>query len=284
MDIYQFFNVKIAFMNRISGVFQTILIVILSLSFTSCKKIIDKYFPGHGGDNTEKNYRIKKLVFTYRAATDGNKQTGIVYYNQHNNPDSVIFDGKLFPPTEGDPSMAKAFYLNYNDKNQLISTTFVGMFSSYHETHKYIYDDKGRVFADSLRTLEADPVGAVSYPEYDNQGRVIKEVFKIYESGGYIHPTPIVDSMDYKYDSAGNLKRAISPYAGIPEYVQYDNKISYLRTNDIWMFISRNYSRNNPNRVTEYNEVNLPLGFRNGVVISFLGYGDPYEIEYEKVN
>lgn len=261
--------------------FSTLLLLATVLQLTSCKKFVDKYFPGHGhGNGKVDDYRIKKLAFTYRAAASGPKQTGIVYYNQQNNPDSIIFDDGL--SSNGDPTIIRDVYFTYNSDNKLTRVYYPRYYGE--GSNSYSYDSNGRIYSDTTRILD---VGAreyyISYPTYDNYGRVISEEIYVYESGGFTYyDNPIHRTVTYNYDNKGNLVRNRSPFTQEP--VVYDNKINYLRTNEIWMFLARNYSRNNPNAASGYNQAGLPLGFRNGVVFSFLGFGDPYEIQYEKID
>jgi hypothetical protein len=61
----------------------------------------------------------------------------------------------------------------------------------------------------------------------------------------------IVDQRDYVYDANGNLVNG----------AVYDNKLNINRTNAVWMFITRDYSVNNPFTASQYNQNSLPLRF-----------------------
>ena len=63
---------------------------------------------------------------------------------------------------------------------------------------------------------------------------------------------PFMLKSTYNYDGAGNLIHPAS--AG----VVYDNKMNINRTNDIWQFLSRDYSMNNPFTADAYNAAGFP--------------------------
>ena len=88
------------------------------------------------------------------------------------------------------------------------------------------------------------------------RNRINKENYKVIdiEEGSELFE---IDPSYYQYDERGNL---INPFpSGDP--VTYDDKISFRRTNKIWMLIERNYSLNNVTGVSNYNEHSLPLSF-----------------------
>ena len=81
--------------------------------------------------------------------------------------------------------------------------------------------------------------------EYDNQGRIIKE-----------HGTHFLGNFrySYQYDANGNLTKP---------GVSYDDKVSIYRTIDIWMFLMRDYSKNNPVIAEECNDAGYPTFVNN---------------------
>lgn len=258
----------------------SVIAIIIACSFNSCKKWIEKWLPGHGHGNTDTaatNFRISKLSFTYNGSAEGPRQSGLVFYNQQNNPDSILFDGVL-SDSIGDPSILRALRFGYNSNKQLTSTTLIGS-GNFLITHTYLYDGSGRISTDSARIIQTDPIGYVIYSKYDQQDRIYEQIVSAYESGGQIYPTPIIYTYKYAYDSAGNLKRQYRN----GDAVTYDNKVSYMRTNKIWMFLSNNYSKNNPDNAFGYTSFGLPTGFRSSIEYSFLTFGDPYSIEYEYI-
>jgi len=266
---------------------RALLILVSVLQLAGCQKIIDKYWPGHGHGNGEdstgnvEDYRIKKMKMTYRSVSTPPYQNGVVYYNQQNKPDSILFDDSLVNALNN-YSIARFFYFKYNAQNQLTEYRFgadPGDLSNNSTHHWYWHNDEGRIIKDSAVTVLFEYITSVSYLDYDSAGRIYQERFVNNEGGA----NETWDTVNYSYDDRGNLARLHSPF-GPPVPVEYDNYPSYLRTNDVWMFIERNYSKNNTKETKAYNDAGLPLGFFGGVVFGFLSQGDPYEIEYERIN
>jgi hypothetical protein len=79
------------------------------------------------------------------------------------------------------------------------------------------------------------PVNIEQYT-YDAKGRITQIKSQTY-------------TLTYNYDANGNLV--------LPNVV-YDNKISFRRTNKLWMLLDRDYSENNPFTATTYNDKDLP--------------------------
>ncbi|HEY0677488.1 MAG TPA: RHS repeat domain-containing protein [Chitinophagaceae bacterium] len=124
---------------------------------------------------------------------------------------------------------------------------------NYEFWHFYGFDLNGRIGVDTNYVLGAmGPTGPLTYFEryiskytYDAQGRIIKVVTDAQISPSHTETT-------YAYDAAGNLIHP--PAAGIT----YDNKENLNRTNDIWQFLNRDYSRNNPFTADAYNASGFP--------------------------
>jgi hypothetical protein len=116
----------------------------------------------------------------------------------------------------------------------------------------YGYDLNGRIGSEtrySLGTLGEVPTNyflktLINY-EYDGQGRITRAY------GTFIPTMGTGGSFDdhYSYDGAGNLVRP---------GVVYDNKQNMNRTNDIWQFLRRDYSMNNPFSASVYNATGFP--------------------------
>lgn len=122
---------------------------------------------------------------------------------------------------------------------------------------KYYYNAKGQVVRD---TSYASPAyGAqlhgnvvfksYTHYEYDGEGRISRTVFRQLVNGA---PNGLVRDYKFVYNGQGNLV--------LPGAV-YDDKVSVYRSNNVWMFLNRNYSRNNVRRASGYNIHGLPLGF-----------------------
>lgn len=150
-------------------------------------------------------------------------------------------------------------YFKYDKFNRLI--WFLRPYESggYESWDVYFYNDRNQIVVDSQYIfgpyIDSVPVGIPKYGgmirwfKYDAQGRIsqrIDSTFRTTAPYGYV--------TNYSYDASGNLVNGAT----------YDNKVSYLRTNVVWMFLSNNYSVNNGFRADSYNSFGLPLVF-NGL-------------------
>jgi YD repeat-containing protein len=102
-----------------------------------------------------------------------------------------------------------------------------------------------------------------NYYTYDNQDRIIK----VHRVGNTYS-----DELNYNYDSNGNLVRTGYTLQGQPIPLVYDNQVNPQRTNEVYMFVARDYSRNNAMPAESYNDKGLPLLFRQqSRTVTFLG-------------
>ena len=129
--------------------------------------------------------------------------------------------------------------------------------------HIYGYDNSGRIGYDTIYyfgSLGEKPTDYLFREsrkiEYDSQNR-ISRIMR--DDGGNNNV------IMYNYDAAGNLIHPAS------EGVVYDNKINLNRTNDIWMFLSRDYSINNPFIAESYNAAGYPTKINTGEIIRWMG-------------
>ncbi len=124
---------------------------------------------------------------------------------------------------------------------------YIGSYAggNYQFWHFYGYDQNGRISVDTMLnlgiSLDNYSFRVISHIEYDNQNRIIRE----HGSG----PQGFSFDEHYAYDAAGNMVR---------EGITYDNKLNVNRTNNIWMFLARDYSMNNPFVAEEYNSSGYP--------------------------
>jgi hypothetical protein len=172
----------------------------------------------------------------------------LVLYDQFENPTAITTP---FPST-GHP-FRQFKYDQWHRLREYLGDNGNGFFELW---HFYGFDLNGRIGVDTMYTfgkLLDKPTDyferIISQIQYDNQGRII-HVSKISSHG--------VSSVDaYEYDAAGNL---VYPF-GIA--VTYDNKVNVHRTNDIWMFLARDYSMNNPLIADAYNPTTFPTTFNS---------------------
>ena len=181
--------------------------------------------------------------------------SAIFYYNNKGNPVRISSPTGMYPPD---------IYFYYDEKDRL--TDYFGSFPNdmYFWWYHYNYDNKGRVIADTLNgfgaIIDGKPVPHDEFKwhsvyEYDPFDRIKKVTMTEFTSTG-----KYIDS--FAYNSAGNLV-----FPRDYQFEAHDNKVSFLRTNKVWMFLSRNYSRNNLARAEAYNSAGLPVRFNSPVIM-----------------
>jgi len=115
--------------------------------------------------------------------------------------------------------------------------------------HRFFYDNKGRIAEDSLyvfpSVVDGHPVSGfagvrIFYYSYDSYDRLISLKFT-QDDGNLV-------TFNFSYDANGNLTGRA-----------YDDKINFRRTSKLWMFLSCDYSVNNPLTATyRCNRLGLP--------------------------
>lgn len=123
--------------------------------------------------------------------------------------------------------------------------------------HFYGFDQNGRIGVDTGYTFGSTLTGKptnyfyrkISTLTYDSQGRIISSWNEVTPDPTNPMVPPSTNMETWTYGSDGNL---VSPG------VTYDNKVNLNRTNDIWMFLARDYSMNNPFTATSYNVPGYP--------------------------
>jgi hypothetical protein len=241
------------------------------LPLGACNKIIDWK---DVWDKHKPDCRIGKII-TYSDFSP--TRTGIFNYNQKGDPVSVIFDYTATGYSD--------FMFLYDHKGRIKDylATYPG--GSYQLWYSYTYDARGRVISDTLNqfgTIEngvPQPNPNPNYKfygnyEYDAYGRVVK--VDRYRFDNYPGPGQIYYTEEYTYNDQGNLVLYrqgddIFTYITI-NYGPYDNKVNMRQTNKVWMFVDRNYSRNNAATADIYNNKGLPLKFNlpESVYMNFL--------------
>lgn len=167
----------------------------------------------------------------------------LVLYNEFENPTVVTIP----LPTTGHPYRTFK-YDHWNRLREYRGEYANGFFEFW---HFYGFDNNGRIGVDTTYTfgkLGEKPTEyfdrCISFYEYDAQGRIIHITTSCDRGANFMN--------NYTYDSNGNL--VYPPAFGIT----YDNKMNLNRTNDIWQFLNRDYSMNNPFIATEYNGTGFP--------------------------
>ena len=217
-------------------------IIILS----SCQKndqYLDADFTKEKPDkHTKANAVIKKcsiVQLTYFVA-DGSSDVLQFAYNSSGDPVSIT---RSSGPHTGYPN----YSFKYDQNKRL--TDFIGVYDGNPNAefwHKYFYDNQDHIIMDSTyifpRVTNGFPENAfdkrLTYYTYDKDGRIIKDS-TVSLSNSSVNT--------YVYNADGNLVGRT-----------YDNNNNVNRTNEIWMFLNKDYSVNNPFTADAYNTSALP--------------------------
>jgi len=186
---------------------------------------------------------------------------GLFTYNAAGNIYSLTYGGQA---GTGNPN----HYFYYDKKNRLREWRAAYNPDDILEAtwHKYGYDNNDVIIVDTtiIHSYGNQDI-TVSTLVYDSLGRIVKETIRnIQNPYGPLRPTR---NPTYTYDARGNL--------GVNGWKSswYDTKVSYLRSHPLFMFLSRNYSRNNPWNLSQdgrkYNSRGLPLSLKTGNVLFF---------------
>jgi len=232
-----------------------LLLIISSSQLTSCYKVGDIIFTDQKINNDCQITRVGQRSGYGDLVIFGN-----ITYNKHSQPVSVVFDTLN--------SITPWRFFEYDKSHRLIEyrVEWGPGREFYKEIHHYGY--KGNLIIVDTAYLEIEGTFNLIYHlEYDNKKRVIKQDEYVLNNDG---TTTFFRTLHYDYGTDGNL---------VIENQSYDNKPSYIATNNIWMFVNRNYSKNNIAGAVTYNDHDLPLTFNNSNG-AFLDNSTPDEIEY----
>jgi hypothetical protein len=199
---------------------------------------------------------------------DGNiiSVRGLFSYNPKGNPVSLLYD------LDGIRYYSlPAYHFVYDSQHRLKEWRL-----SYENgekittIHRFSYNSSNVIIADTTIFPQGagQPDIFVSTLSYDSEGRIIKEsISHTQSSTSVFEPTR---NPTYTYDNRGNL--------GVNGWKSswYDYKTSFRRTHPLFMFITRNYSRNNPytdlSVGRKYNSRWLPLSVVPGNDEFFASY------------
>ena len=233
-------------------------IVSLVALFTSCQKEITKkddvpsaILPGQGT-----NCNIESLSIEPNTAGVHNH---LIAYDEYQNPKFI---------SSSDPTNIPVRTFKYDSWYRL--REFRGEFpnGNFDSWHFYGYDNNGRLAIDTTyysgKITGDRPTtyskAIISQSFYDAQGRVAHVINQDMRFG-------FVTEEFYSYDANGN--RVYPPGSG----VVYDNKINLNRTNDLWQFLSKDYSMNNPFIANAYNVAGYPTVINSEMQYDWLRSG-----------
>lgn len=249
--------------SRISSRF----LLVVSILFAGCQKIYDYVHSPMNGNTEYKSCSIKQII---AYPSHFSEIHHLFVYNKFGNPERVIND----QVGTGSPNM----WFKYDKWNRLVQL-IRPYDNNYYETwNKYGYNAKHQIvrdtqyefgpFVDSIPSIDSRVTNRRRYTvyEYDAFNRMSMRRDSFIVSGNIV-----IRQKFFTYNSKGNL---------IGENLVYDNKVSILRTNKIWMFLAQDYSVNNPVIDAEYNRNRLPVSFTGN---ESLGSVFPYTFEKVKV-
>jgi hypothetical protein len=240
-------------------------LILFLLPLGACHKFVDINDLWH---KHKPDCRIEKII-AYNVPFEAEPVVANFSYNQKGNPVLVTRNN----PGTGNPHLR--FY--YDNKGRL--SAYVGSYSlgpnaGYEFYSQYYYDNNNRIVSDSSYGL-GDIINDVPQPqpptqptlrswanyEYDAYNRVKKiDRFIMLNSMPFL-----AFSDEYFYNEDGNLSRhRYLTFQGYQESLigPYDNKTNMNLTNKIWMFVERNYSRNNVKPAVAYNKSKLPTRYQ----------------------
>ena len=239
----------------------------MAIIFSSCQKNLDAVIKDDEVMSTPLPGQVTycRIESFWEKNGQFGQQFRIVGYDEYENPTFIS------TPMVATGSPFRTFKYDTWHRLQEYQEGYNG---GYHTWHKFYYDNNGRIDADSTYTMGAYSEGhphmylmkSLSIFEYDNQNRITR-VNTTTGPGTFFPGFPALSSttQTYTYDMAGNL---------VKPGVTYDNKMNLNRTNDIWMFLARDYSVNNPFTATSYNTIGFPTSINISTPLSFLNSTD----------
>lgn len=228
-------------MKRKLHVSASLLTIMVVVTFSGCKKVLVDI----ATQEIAQGCRIQKIIYT---GTYESLDSIMFTYDAYGNPLTAI------RPNTG--TGYTNFFWRYDSRHRLtdmIEPYGVNVSSDDppESWHRFFYDNKHRIAVDSdyyfPDVVDGHPVsgrfGGVrlfdySYDAYD---RLVSLTCVQYGN--------VVFTYNFAYDPSGNLTGRA-----------YDDKINFRRTSKLWMFLSCDYSVNNPLTATyRYNRLGLPV-------------------------
>ncbi|WP_153800215.1 hypothetical protein [Foetidibacter luteolus] len=233
---------------------------LMIFSLFSCRKTWD-YIKDH--PKTELKFcNIKKIT---NPDTDWKEL--VFTYNAKGNPVKII---PVVPWTYTIPM----YFFRYDKFDRLTDVAFVtekdfsfdsNKVQGFWTYHKYTYLNNGNVIDSAFLfghlDIHGNPKPEVEEPivittiQFDSQKRIRKtnSVRVTFHHDSTYSPPSAPTVVDYPYNQQGNL---IQSEDGTPRIA--NNKQNILRTNNIWMFLNRDYSVNGQSTDMNFNCFDLP--------------------------
>jgi hypothetical protein len=222
----------------------------MSFIFSGCQKELDSpngdEIPGTPLPTTGNYCRIESIWLNPGAI---NQEFRLISYDEFENP---TFITNPFVAT-GRPFRS----FKYDSWHRLVEYLEAYSNNTFETWHFYGFDAQGRIGVDTSYTFGSTDTGmpanyfyrTISTLGYDAQNRIVSSWNVITPDPTHPMVPPSTNMQTWTYNSAGNRE-------GVG--ITYDNKLNLNRTNDIWMFLARDYSINNPFTATTYNSTGYP--------------------------
>lgn len=254
-------------------------LLLFVLPMGACHKIVDWKEVWH---QHKPDCRIEKIIANNIPFEDS-PSIAEFSYNAKGDPVLIRFNISA----TGRPHLR----FHYDHKGRLVA--YAGPYdtdgsSPYEFYHLYQYDHKNRVKLDTTYGFGQYVNGipqpnhqykSYSHYEYDAFDRV-KKISRTHVLPG--SPTYVEE---YFYNNEGNLSHVkfTDPHGSVQQgnIGPYGDKKNLNTTHHIWMFISRDYSRNNPVPAVQYNKAGLPLRYSPGN--GSIGFAYQYNISDSEI-
>ena len=229
-------------------------LVLVVLTLTGCKKIVDYYRPPN---NTTLTCKIVGYTYDYY----GDNFSTTINYDENGNPSVITYKNIYLP---------KGFTIEtfeYDELNRLIVHSpdpYMG------NTRIYVYEGTSTV---PIRDTAIDASGNIYLETFrtDGNGRIVREEIKQIHKEDDDDWEFQTEVYSYYYDLRGN--RQANPFDHPwNKTIRYSDKPSLYSLSPAWHIIYRDFSRNSVMNVKRYNEAGLPVQFN----FSEFAYWQPF--------
>jgi len=248
-------------MNNNYCIFRRLLLVVFFFQLMACSKTDLKDILHHP-ERMPSFCNVKKISFLSWLGT----LTINFTYDKKGNP----IRGLMAQPFTGYPDVLFRYDKYHRLTDYIEAYRNNEIYLSYDYWYHYEYENN-RLVRDTVRQyglmINENPVTedallfTTTTYEYDQFSRIIKTATVFLGVEGL----PVIGAT-FIYNGADNLSIYRTSWNDIPTgeitYNNYDDNISITRTNNVWMFLNRNYSINSLIPAVEYNKYRLPVKTR----------------------
>jgi hypothetical protein len=234
---------------------NTCLLLLLTISFSSCQKILD-YYHYHDGNQTP-DCNVIRIE---------DKSNGVLYHRTTITYNDADLPELVYEEYIGAQEFTIFNPYVYDSQNRLIAE---GPYSTERPSmRRYVYEGNSKLpVRDTLFSIAHVYVEDF---EYDSKGRIIRELRRL-----VAQPDGGIDEEDeewrYFYDVHGNRQEHPSNihYPGV---IEYGDKPSLYSLSPSWQIQYRDFSKNSTLTGATFNGKGLPLTIKN----EYEGYFQPF--------